>query len=89
MTGIKLKTDDCHVGDKLSKFRVRASVEFVFYAEVTAHDADEACVVAENACEEMGDEKWTEVAEHIHRTFESEQIVSGDGPDDAGSSRKA
>ena len=80
MTGIKLKTDDCHVGDKLSKFRVRASA---------AHDADEACVVAENACEEMGDEKWTEVAEHIHRTFESEQIVSGDGPDDAGSSRKA
>ena len=74
MSDIKLKTDDRHFGDRLKKFRVRASVEFSFSMEVKAHHEREAKLVAEYFCEAMGGGKWQELAENVHKTFESEPL---------------
>ena len=74
MTGIKIKSDDVRYGDRLKPFRVRASVELSFSMSVEAHDAAEARIVAENFCEAMGGEKWQELAENVHKTFESEPL---------------
>lgn len=74
MTGIEIKSDDVHYGDRLKPFRVRASVEFSFSMSVEAHDAAEARIVAENFCEAMGGGKWQELAENVHKTFESEPL---------------
>lgn len=74
MTDIKLKSDDCHFGDILSKFRVRASAELAFYLEVEAHDAKEAQLLAENYCEKISPERWFELSEHVHKTLEGDEV---------------
>lgn len=74
MTGIELKTDDMHFGDRLKRFRVRASVELSFSLEVAAHHETEAKLVAEHFCETMGGQRWMDLAENKHMTFESEPL---------------
>lgn len=73
-----LKTDDVHYGDKLQTFKVRCSLETVFYAFVDAHDAKEAEIVAENWCLESDERRgdglfWESEATYKHSTFEAEE----------------
>lgn len=74
MTAIQLKTDDRHFGDRLKRFRVRASVELSFSMEVAAHHEMEAKLVAEHFCEAMGGQRWMDLAENKHMTFETEPL---------------
>ena len=74
MAAIKLKSDDCHHGDVLGRFRVRAAKEYSFTMEIEAHDAAEAKVIAENFCEAMGGARWNALAENAHMTFEGESL---------------
>ena len=74
----KLKTDDVHYGDKLQTFKVRCSLETVFYAFVDAHDAKEAEIVAENWCLESDERRgdglfWESEATYKHLAFEAEE----------------
>lgn len=74
MVAIKLKSDDCHYGDKLHKFKVRAAKEYSFTVEVEAHHVAEAKLIAENFCEAMGGDRWAALAENSHMTFEGERL---------------
>lgn len=72
-----LRTDDVRYGDKLRKFRVRMAREQSFTANVEAHNAAEAEIVAENFCEAMGSARWDAFSEHVHKTFEAEPQGGG------------
>lgn len=77
MPQLSLRTDDVHYGDRLHRFRVRMAREQSFTANIEAHDAAEAEIVAENFCEAMGSERWDALSEHVHKTFEAEPAGGG------------
>lgn len=76
---LSLKTDDVHCGDKLRKFRVRVAREQSFTVNVAAHDAAEAELVAENFCARICPDRWDELTENVHKTFEAEPKGSWKG----------
>lgn len=72
----KIKSDDVHLGDKLQTFKVRCSLENVFYMFVEAHDNDEAEALARAHCEERDREEdcfWESEASYKHSCFEAEE----------------
>ena len=73
-----IKTDDVHYGDRPQTFKVRCSLECVFYALVEAHDSDEAELLAENWCRDEDKKRddglfWDCETTHRHTKFEAEE----------------
>ena len=63
----RLKTDE-RPRHELQTFKVRCSLETVFYAFVEAHNANEAEIMAENWCKDVD---WDYEATYKHSTFEA------------------
>ena len=62
----------------LRSFKVRCSLENVFYAFIDAHDADEAEALAEKWCRESNNTRddglfWGMEATYKHSKFEAEE----------------